>query len=105
MALLKFKIKPPKELQNRLKEVGKAHDLGDADAVVDHFIQKGLAVYEAPEGESLKKQLDHVVEEQGYSSRDELIEHLLLRGLRAYEEDADDPEALAARLRGLGYID
>ena len=105
MALLGFKIKPPKELQARLKEVGKKHDLGDTDGVVDHFVQKGLAVYEAPKAASLKKQLDHVVEEQGYSSRDELIEHLLLRGLRAYEEDADDPEALAARLRGLGYID
>lgn len=105
MALLKFKIKPPKELQARLKDVGQKHDLGDTDSVVDHFIQKGLTVYEAPKGESLKKQLDHVVEEQGYSSRDELVEHLLLRGLRAYEEESDDPEALAARLRGLGYID
>lgn len=105
MALLKFKVKPPKELQGRLKEVGKKHDLGDVDNVVDHFITRGLKVYEAPEHESLKNQLDHVVEDQGYSSRDELIEHLLLRGLRAYEEDAEDPEALAARLRGLGYID
>lgn len=105
MALLKFKVKAPKELQSRLKDVGKKHDMGDADQVVDHFISKGLKVYEAPEDQPLKKQLDHVVEEQGYSDRDELIEHLLLRGLRAYEEDADDPEALAARLRGLGYID
>lgn len=105
MAFLKFKVKPPKELQARLKEVGKKHDLGDMDTVVDHFISRGLKVYEAPEDASLKKQLDSVVEDQGYSSRDELIEHLLLRGLRAYEEEADDPEALAARLRGLGYID
>ena len=105
MALLKFKVKPPKALHARLKDVGKKHDMGDADEVVNHFISKGLMVYEAPEGQSLKKQLDHVVDEQGYSDRDELIEHLLLRGLRAYEEEADDPEALAARLRGLGYID
>ena len=105
MALLKFKVKPPKELQSRLKEVGKKHDLGDMDSVVDHFVGRGLKVYEAPADEPLKKQLDHVVEEQGYSSRDELVEHLLLRGLRAYEEGAEDPEALAARLRGLGYID
>lgn len=105
MALLKFKVKPPKELQGRLKDVAKNHDFADADAVVAHFISKGLKVYEAPEGVSLKKQLESVVDDQGYSSRDELVEHLLLRGLRAYEEDAQDPEALAARLRGLGYID
>ncbi len=105
MALLKFKVKAPKELQARLKEVGSKHDLGDLDGVVNHFMTRGLTAYEAPEGDSIKKQIDHVVEEQGYSGRDELVEHLLLRGLRAYEEEADDPEALAARLRGLGYID
>jgi hypothetical protein len=101
----KFKVKAPKELQSRLKDVAKNHDFKDADAVIDHFISKGLKVYEAPPDEPLKKQFDHVVEEQGYSSRDELIEHLLLRGLRAYEEEADDPAALEARLRGLGYIE
>lgn len=105
MALLKFKVKAPKELHSRLKDVGKNHDLGDMDAVVNHFMTRGLKAYDAPEDESLKKQIDHVVDEQGYSGRDELVEHLLLRGLRAYEEEADDPEALAARLRGLGYID
>jgi hypothetical protein len=105
MALLKFKVKAPKELHGRLKEVAKNHDLGDVDDIVDHFISRGLKVYEAPENEPLKKQLDHVVEEQGYSGRDELIEHLLLRGLRAYEESAASPEELEARLRGLGYID
>lgn len=101
----KFKVKPPKELVSRLKEVGKQHDLGDVDQVVDHFVSKGLKVYEAPDGEPLKKQLEHVVEEQGYSSQSELVEHLLLRGLRAYEESAESPEALEARLRGLGYIE
>lgn len=105
MALLKFKVKPPKELQARLKEVGKKHDLGDLDEVVNHFMTRGLKAYEASESDSLKKQIDFVVDEQGYSGRDEVVEHLLLRGLRAYEEEADDPEALAARLRGLGYID
>ena len=34
-----------------------------------------------------------------------LVEHLIRRGLRAYQEPAASPEALAARLRGLGYID
>ena len=95
----KFKIKPPKELSGRLKDVAKNHDFDDADALVDHFI------YEAPESKALKAQLDHVVDEQGYSSRDELVEHLLLRGLKAYEESAESPEELAARLRGLGYIE
>lgn len=101
----KFKVKPPKDLKARLEAVAKNHDFSDADAVVDHFVSRGLKVYEAPDGKGLKEQLDHVVEEQGYSSRDELIEHLLLRGLRAYEESAESPEALEQRLRGLGYID
>lgn len=102
--MAKLKIKPPKALRDRLRAVGKKHDLGPEKAVVDHFITRGLKSYDAPEDEDLGAQLDHVVDEQGYSSRDELIEHLLLRGLRAYEEAAD-PEALEARLRGLGYID
>lgn len=105
MALFAFKVKAPKELQHRLKEVAKNHDFGDADKLTDHFITRGLKVYEAPEDQPLKAQLDHVVEEQGYSGRDELIEHLLLRGLRAYEESSASPEELEARLRGLGYID
>jgi len=105
MAFLSFKVKAPSSLHPRLKEVGKQHDLGNLDAVVEHFISRGLQAYDAPKDASLKKQIDFVVEEQGYSGRDELVEHLLLRGLRAYEENADDPEALAARLRGLGYID
>ena len=99
-----FKVKPPKDLKNRLAAVGEAHNLGSEKDVIDHFIERGLKVYEAPEGK-LKKRLEHVVEEQGYSSIDELVEHLLLRGLRAYEKTDDDPEALQARLRGLGYID
>ena len=101
----KFKVKPPKELNQRLKDVASNHDFNDADALVDHFITKGLKVYEAPMDKNLKAQLEHVVEEQGYSSRDELVEHLLLRGLKAYEESAESPEALEARLRGLGYIE
>ena len=101
----KFKVKPPGELVARLKAVAKNHDFADSDALVDHFVSKGLKVYGAPEDKALKSQLDHVVEEQGYSSRDELVEHLLLRGLRAYEETAESPEALEKRLRGLGYIE
>jgi len=105
MALLKFKVKAPKDLHARLKDVGQKHDLGDLEAVVNHFMTRGLKAYNASESDSLKKQIDSVVDDQGYSGRDELVEHLLLRGLRAYEEETDDPEALAARLRGLGYID
>ena len=102
-----FKVKPPKHLKDRLAAVAEAHDFASAQAVVEHFIERGLRVYEGdePSGDKLKKRLSRVVDDQGYSSIDELIEHLLLRGLRAYEEAADNPEALAARLRGLGYID
>lgn len=102
--MAKLKIKPPKALKDRLRAVGKKHDLGSEKAVVDHFITRGLRAYGASADDDLATQFDNIVDDQGYSSRDELIEHLLLRGLRAYEEAAD-PEALEARLRGLGYID
>lgn len=102
-----FKPKAPKHLKDRLAAVAAAHDFGSTQAVIDHFVERGLRVYEGDDGGDgkLKKRLAAVVDDQGYSSIDELIEHLLLRGLRAYEETADDPEALQARLRGLGYID
>lgn len=102
-----FKVKPPRHLKDRLAAVAEAHDFDSTQAVIDHFIDRGLRVYEgdAPSDAKLKKRLGQVVDDQGYSSIDELVEHLLLRGLRAYEEVADDPEALQARLRGLGYID
>ncbi|MEM9491393.1 MAG: hypothetical protein AAGC55_19765 [Myxococcota bacterium] len=100
-----FKIKPPKNLRDRLRAVAKNHDFGSDKALVEHFVGRGLKVYGAPEDLDLKAQLEHVVDDQGYSSVDELIEHLLLRGLRAYEEAEDDPAKLEARLRGLGYID
>ncbi len=102
--MAKLKVKIPKSLKKRIKEVSKKHDIGTVDEVVKHFINRGLKVYGAPEDASLEDRMDHVVDDQGYSSVEELVEHLLLRGLRAYEE-ADDPAALEARLRGLGYID
>lgn len=100
----RFKVKVPKSLKPRMKAVAKKHEFASVDALTDHFIDRGLKVYEAPEGE-LSERIEHVVEEQGYSSAEELVEHLLLRGLRAYEEVEDDPAAMEARLRGLGYID
>jgi hypothetical protein len=100
----KYTVKPPKELKARLRAVAEKHDFGTEQALVDHFVDRGLKVYGAPDGK-IKDRLGHVVDEQGYSSLDELIEHLLLRGLRAYEEAEDDPAKLEARLRGLGYID
>lgn len=100
----RFKVKPPKDLRGRLAAVAANHGFESPKAVVDHFVERGLKVYGAEDG-PLKERLDQVVDDQGYSSRDELIEHLLLRGLRAYEETGDDPAALEARLRGLGYID
>lgn len=102
--MAKFKLKPPKALRGRLRDVAKNHGFDSEKAVAEHFITRGLKVYGAPDGD-LGDQLEHVVEDQGYSSVDELVEHLLLRGLRAYEEAEDDPAKLEARLRGLGYID
>jgi hypothetical protein len=94
----------PPSLRGRVADVARAHGLGSTRDAALHFIARGLDRYGAPPGD-LTARLSHVVEEQGYSSEDELVEHLLLRGLRAYEEPAASTEALAARLRGLGYID
>lgn len=97
-------IKIPKDLRGRIRDLAGKHGLGTPDEVARHFVSRGLDRYDAPPG-TLAARLAHALESQGYSSEDELIEHLLLRGLRAYEEPASTPEALAARLRGLGYID
>lgn len=94
----------PRDLRHRMKEVAAKHGLGSAQDAAKHFVAAGLNQYGAPEG-ALASRLAHAVESQGYSSEAELIEHLLLRGLRAYEEPASSPEQLAARLRGLGYIE
>jgi hypothetical protein len=102
--MAKDKIDIPKSLRGRLRDVASAHSLGDPDEAAAHFVTRGLDQLGAPAG-ALAARLGHAVEDQGYSSEAELIEHLLLRGLRAYEEPAASPEALAARLRGLGYID
>jgi hypothetical protein len=104
MIMAKNKLRIPRPLKGRLSDVASAHKLGSAADAAMHFVTRGLDHYKAPAG-NLGQRLEHAVDEQGYSSVDELIEHLLLRGLRAYEEPADSPEALAARLRGLGYID
>lgn len=103
---MKLKIKPPKSLKRRLKDVAKQHDFGSVDAVVEHFLTRGLKHYgvEATVDE-LPDKLGSTVVDQGYSSEDELVEHLLLRGLNAYEQSDDDPAELEKRLRGLGYID
>ncbi|RMH39035.1 MAG: hypothetical protein D6689_17815 [Deltaproteobacteria bacterium] len=103
---MSVKVKPPRALKKRLKAVAAKHDFDGVDAVVHHFIDRGLKQYERGEPPAdLAARLDAVVDEQGYSSRDELIEHLLLRGLDAYEDAPDDPEKLRERLRGLGYIE
>ncbi len=101
-----MKIKIPKTLDARMKGVAGRHDFGSATALASHFVEKGLAQFPFVDADAgIKGQLDQVVEERGYSSREEVIEHLLLRGLRAYEEHEHDPEKLAERLRGLGYIE
>lgn len=97
-------IKIPRDLHHRLKQVAATHRLGSAQDAARHFVVTGLDRYGAPAG-SIATRVAHAVESQGYSSDAELIEHLLLRGLRAYEEPTSSPEELAARLRGLGYIE
>jgi hypothetical protein len=101
------KVKPPRQLKSRLKAVAKKHGFAGVDALVDHFIGRGLKQYETenPGNAGLGVRLQAVVAEQGYSSVDELVEHLLLRGLNAYEDAPDDPAQLEERLRGLGYIE
>jgi hypothetical protein len=94
----------PRDLRDRLRDVAARHQLGTLEQAARHFVVRGLDKYGAPPGR-LDTRIAHAVEDQGYSSEKELIEHLLLRGLRAYEEPTSTPEELAARLRGLGYID
>ena len=97
-------IRIPRPLRARLRAVAERHQLGNPQAAAHHFVDRGLDRYGAPAG-PLADRLRWVVEDQGYSSEAELVEHLLLRGLRAYEEPTSSPEELAARLRGLGYIE
>lgn len=97
-------VKIPRDLRGRIRDIAGKHGLGPPHEVARHFVTRGLDRYGAPPG-ALSDRLAHALESQGYSSEDELVEHLLLRGLRAYEEPASTPEELAARLRGLGYID
>lgn len=98
------KVDVPSTLKARLGAVAQKHGFANARAFADHLVDRGLSHYGA-QGKSLEDRLNDVVESQGYSSAEEVVEHLLERGLRAYEEPEDDPEKLAARLRGLGYID
>ncbi len=100
----KDEVDIPRDLRGRLRDVAAKHNLGSAQEAAKHFVVKGLDRYGAPPG-VLAARIEHAVESQGYSSGPELVEHLLLRGLRAYEEPASSPEQLAARMRGLGYID
>jgi hypothetical protein len=97
-------VKVPRDLRGRIQAVATKHGLGPPAEVAKHFVTRGLDRYNAPAG-PLGERVAHALESQGYSSEDELIEHLLLRGLRAYEEATSNPAELAARLRGLGYID
>jgi hypothetical protein len=94
----------PRDLRRRLRDVAAKHGLGSVQEAATQFVVRGLDHHDVPPG-TLAVRLAHAVEAQGYSSAEELVEHLLLRGLRAYEAPAASPEQLAARLRGLGYID
>lgn len=100
----KDSVKIPRSLRGRIADVASKHQLGAADQTALHFVTRGLDKYGAPAG-PVAERVTWATEDQGYSSEEELIEHLLLRGLRAYEDPVASPEELAARLRGLGYID
>jgi hypothetical protein len=100
----KDELRIPRPLRARMRDVAARHQLGPAESAARHFVDRGLDRYGAPPG-PLAARLRWTIDEQGYSSEAELIEHLLLRGLRAYEEPVRSPDELAARLRGLGYID
>jgi hypothetical protein len=97
-------VKVPPHLRARLRVVASRHHLGPPEDAAVHFVTRGLDRYGAPAG-ALALRIAHAVGSQGYSSADELIEHLIVRGLRAYEEPVADAGELAARLRGLGYIE
>jgi len=98
------KLRIPKEYRARLAAAATRHGFESDDAFAMHLVDRGLQSYQA-QGTSMESRIAFVVDENGYSSDRELIEHLLERGLRAYEDPVDDPEKLAARLRGLGYIE
>lgn len=97
-------ISIPRFLRARLRQVSEHHRLEAPDALARRFVDRGLDHQGAPPGPRADR-LRWMVDEHGYASEGEVLEHLLLRGLRAYEEPTRSPEELAARLRGLGYID
>jgi hypothetical protein len=94
----------PRDLRARMRDVAAKHGLGTPREAAVRFAHRGLDRYDTPPG-ALRMRLAHAVESQGYSSEQELVEHLLLRALRAYEEPTTSADQLAARLRGLGYIE
>lgn len=99
-------MKYPKKFQDRLKQAATRHKMGHVNTFAVHLVERGLRSYKGIDAEaSLGERLEIVCEHFGYSSVDELTEHLLERGLMAFEEEAVDPEALKARLKGMGYID
>ena len=101
------KLKIPRSMKGRLKDVGRQNGFEGADDFGRHLVERGLGTYEGVHASmSFVEQVQWVVDHQGYSSAEELIEHLLERGLAAYSnEDNLDREQLERRLRGLGYID
>ena len=100
------KVKLPRDMKPRLKDVGQAHGFKGADDFAEHLLVKGLVAYGQSGEGKWGPQLEAVVDEHGYSSTEEVIEHLLERGLSAYSNpEGLDRERFEARLRGLGYID
>lgn len=100
------KVKIPRDMKPRLKDIGKENGFKGADDFAHHLMTKGLVAYGQSGDGNLAPQLEAVMDEHGYSSTEEVVEHLLERGLSAYSNtDGLDRERFEARLRGLGYID
>lgn len=97
------KRKLPRQYQDRLATTAARFGFPSGEAFGQHLVDRGLRAY-LPDGDPAQADLARVAEDRGYSSEDELIEHLLERGLAAYEAPGD-LDKLAARLRGLGYIE
>ena len=99
------KIKIPRHLKSKLKDIGKKNGFSGAKDFAKHLVEKGVHRYDVQEGAKLEDQIEAIADEKGYSSSDEVVEHLLEIGLAAYDDTELSREELEKRLRGLGYIE
>ena len=78
------KIKIPRHLKSKLKDIGKKNGFSGAKDIARHLVDKGLHRYDVQEGAKLEDQIEAIADEKGYSSADEVVEHLLEIGLAAW---------------------